>query len=79
MQDLKNFKRITFTLRSGVRIEILAEKYEQTVSRTKAKGFIATPWLLPKEVDLCSEEIAAIETVIDPHIVFGIVEMPDGI
>jgi len=78
MQELKNFKRITFTLKNGIQILILATKYVQTVSRTKATGFVATPWLLPKEVDLCSDEIAAIEIITDPHIVFGnATEMPD--
>jgi hypothetical protein len=68
MQDLKNFKKVIFTLHSGKQISILSE---ESLIDGKISGFEATPLIVKKSIVIDPLQIAATEIIEDPHIVWG--------
>jgi len=86
-QDLKEYYRNIFTLKSGKQIEILTRApYEEVaifitgskVGKIKIdfdKGFIATPLIVEKSIEIELEDIAAIEITKEPHITWKNTEL----
>ena len=73
MQDLTHYYKNIITLKSGVQIEILTklpwEKADKScVGWTIIHGFIKTPLLVEKDMEVLQEEIAAIESIKNPCI-----------
>jgi len=69
MQDLKNFKKLIFTLHSGKQIAILTE--ENLAENGSISGYEAMPLLVKKSIVIDPLQIAATEIIDDPHIVWG--------
>jgi hypothetical protein len=67
-QDLKNFKKLIFTLLSGRQISILSE---ENLADGSMSGFEATPLIVKKSIIIDPLQIAATEIIEDPHIVWG--------
>jgi len=69
-QDLKEYWRTIITLKNGRQIEILTEKklhFVHGLYLWRIKGFIVTPMLLEKEVEIVQDNITAIESTLEPH------------
>jgi hypothetical protein len=76
-QDLKDYYRTVFTLKNGKQVEIQHEetfraatelKNENGVVVVAMNGFITTPLIVAKSVEVMLNEIAAIETTFEPHV-----------
>ena len=84
-QDLKEYYRTIFTLKTGHQIEILTEVPYKEVLKTDElgikysisidDGFIATPLLIPKSIEVVKKEIAAIESTLEPHLTWRNTEL----
>lgn len=81
-QDLKNYYRNVFTLRSGKTIEILTIdelRYDQNKYHDSwhIKGFITTPMIIDKTVDIETKEIACLESTYESHITWESTELDE--
>ena len=78
-QDIKEYYKTIFTLKTGKQIEILTQvPYQEVlkmdelqirVSINIGDGFIATPLLVSKSIEVVKKEIAAIESTLEPHVI----------
>lgn len=78
-QDIKEYYRTIFTLKTGKEIEILTQvpyyevlkidELQINVSINIDNGFIATPLLIPKLIKIVKKEIVAIESTLEPHVI----------
>lgn len=84
-QNLINFYRYIFTLKSGQQIQILTEveidftKFAtdtiQDAGRIFIDGFITTPMIIEKTINIRSSEVASIEQTKEPHLTWQNTEL----
>ena len=77
-QDLKEYYRTIFTLKTGQQIEILTEvPYREVLKEDELgikcsismdDGFIARPLLIAKSIEFAKKEVIMIESTLEPHV-----------
>lgn len=84
-QDLKEYYRTIFTLKTGQQIEILTavpykevlktDEFEIKSSISMDDGFIARPLLIAKSVEFVVKEVVMIESTLEPHLTWRNTEL----
>ena len=84
-QNISEYYGTIFTLKNGKEIKILTHvPYQEVLTLDELEirvmisiddGFIATPLLVPKSIEIVKKEIAAIESVLEKHLTWKNTEL----